>query len=248
MSTGTQFECCECHEPFTYDPAPRVIQRIEGFQRQTARRSAVVVECPHCPAALYLDLTDGSVCTFTQVHYDLADTGGVFRDMTPTESIKAKVLELNKEGERLMAAGQSQDARGQFQEAIRLRKHDPQSWYHLGISYMQDQDPSGAKEAFRHALRYDSSLVQAWNSLGAILLSERQVTEASDAFDNGIHADPECAECYCGKGNVCLLRGDAIEAKRLFEIALDKDPNYDKARQAIRHLSRLPDQPERARR
>jgi tetratricopeptide (TPR) repeat protein len=182
------------------------------------------------------------------VHYDLADTGGVFWDMTLAESIKARVLELNKEGERLMAAGQSQDARGQFQEAIRLRKHDPLSWYHLGVSRMQNHDPSGAKEAFRHALRYDSSLVYAWNRLGAILLSEKQVTEASDAFDNGIHADPECPECYCGKGNVCLLRGDVVEAKRFFKIARDKDPSYDKAKQAIRRLSRLPNEAEQARR
>lgn len=196
----------------------------------------MVVECPHCPASLYLDLTSGSVRAFTQVRHDAADTGGVFWDMSITGTVKAKVLELNREGDRLMTAGQARAARACFLEAIRLRKHDPLSWYNLGVSCLRDREFSEAKEAFRHALRYDSRLVQAWNDLGTVLLSERQVDEASDAFDNGILADPGCAECYLGRGKVCSLRGDVAAAKRFFEIAVETDPNCDEARQAIRQL------------
>ncbi|MEN6577671.1 MAG: hypothetical protein ABFD90_15110 [Phycisphaerales bacterium] len=90
MSTAKQFECCECHEPFTYDPTPRVRHRIEEFHRHTTKRPAVVVECPHCRAALYLDLTDGLARPFDQVRHDAAHAGGVFWDLTPAESDETK--------------------------------------------------------------------------------------------------------------------------------------------------------------
>jgi len=92
MGTQTQFECCRCHESFTYDPAPRIRQCIDQFQMETQRRPAVVVECPHCAASLYLDLTDSSVHPFEDVQYDVADAEGVFWDLTPAKRVKAQEL------------------------------------------------------------------------------------------------------------------------------------------------------------
>jgi Flp pilus assembly protein TadD len=229
MSNCKQFECCECHESFAYDPAPAIRQRFEEFQSHTAHRSGVVVECPYCSASLYLDLAAGVRVPVLPGARRPRGRRGVFWDLSLAQEAKARVQELNREGNRLMAAGQFRTACGQFEQAIRLRKHDPLSWYHLGVSRMQDDDPSGAKEALRHALRCDSSCGPAWSRLGMILLAERKMDEACDAFDKGILADPECRECYVGKGNVCLSRGDVVGAKRWFDFALEKgesDPEF----------------------
>lgn len=240
MKRWKHFECCACHEPFTYDPPSSVQERMKEMELQIGRPVRVMVECPHCPAHLYLDLATGQVSSLSGENSARDDeSGGVFWDMTLTESVKERVTDLNTEGDSLMRQGKAAAAQAKFEEAIGLRKHDPLSWYNLGVCRLQLGDVPGAQEAFRHATRHDEKFVNAWNNLGMLLLQQEQFGEAGACFEQGIAADPDYPKCYLGMANVCVFRGDVSGARRYCMLALEKDPQYDRARLFLEQLQRL---------
>lgn len=240
MALLTRFECPVCHEAFRYEPSSQVRQRLRESELTSARPFAVWIECPHCPAHLQVDLSKGSARRLTadEVSDELV-IGGVLWDRTFTERIKDKVEKLNREGDRLTRQGRVLAGKERFEQALKLRKHEPTSWYNLGVCLSQTGDLQGAALAFRHATDHDEKLVHAWNNLGMVLGQLDRWEEADRCFDRGIEADPNHPKCYLGKGNAFLMRKDIPRARQHYRLALEKDPDYAPAAEMLRRLDLL---------
>lgn len=234
MNKWVNFECHKCHEPFKYSPPRLTQERIREKELETGKPAMVAVECPHCPAIICLDLNAGKTSDIDSS--EAQSIGVVVFDMTLTENIKDKIEDLNIKGDELLHEGNISKAKKHFEKAISLRKHDPISWYNLGVCEFASGEIQRAEEAFRHSTKYNEKLVQAWNNLGMLLLQQGRLAEASDCFDSGIAADPSLPKCYFGKGQVFRVQGDKSQARKYYELALEKDPNYKNAKQALQQL------------
>jgi len=233
---GQTVQCPVCSESFHYEMSPEIELRVrEGMGARAAKRGQrVLLQCQHCPSSFLLDPLTGETSRFTGE--DQGAFGSVLFDMTATEDVQRRAADLNVEGETLLAQGSVAAAQQSFREAIKLRKHDPTSWYNLGVALCQSGDLAEGEMAFRHAVEHKKDFVNAWSNLGMLLAQSGRLQEASDCFDRGIEADPDYPKCYLGKGSICAMQGDIAGARRCFTLALEKDPNYTKAREALRSL------------
>lgn len=235
---GTTFECPNCQEPFRYDPSPNMAGRLREMELRLARACAVWVNCPHCPALLHLDRQTCRASLVKDASQAEQPVPGLFYDLTLTEAACDEVSRLNQEGHRLRATEPSR-AEALFRQAAAIRKHDPVTWYNIGVCRHSAGDPSGAVDAYRHALRFDGHLIEAWNNLGLVLFQQGLVAEAEGCFDAGLAVDPSYPKFYLGKANVAWAMGRVTEARELLRTALQKEPHYQPAQQMLQRLDRL---------
>jgi len=159
----------------------------------------------------------------------------VFYDLMPTEKSKAEVVRLNQAGHELRPTDPAA-AEELFRKALNLRKHDPTSWYNLGVCRYYASDLIEAVACYRHALRFEPEMKVAWNNLGSALFELGRAADAEEAFDSGIRIDPSYPKFFLGKANLAAVRGDFEQARDHLRRALEIDPQYQPARIALRRL------------
>ncbi len=237
--SGKAVQCPVCHEGFHYEMSPEIALRVrESMGARSAKRGTrILIQCQHCPSGFLFDPATGETTRDTEE--GRGAFGSVLLDLTATEDVLRRVSDLNVRGETLLMEGSVADAQETFEEAIKLRRHDPLSWYNLGVALCHLGDVSGGEAAFRHAVEHKRDFVNAWSNLGMLLAQSGRVDEASQCFDRGIEADPDYPKCYLGKGSICAMRGEIAQARRYFSLALEKDPGYLKAQEALRELDSL---------
>jgi tetratricopeptide (TPR) repeat protein len=142
-----------------------------------------------------------------------------------------------KLGEALVRAGRLDEARLQLERVVELDPlHQPQSWYNLGLMYLQQGSGSPALVAFQEAARLDPDLVDAHNQLGTAYLQHRRLDEAERAFRSAIAAGEDNPAGYGSLALVFLQRGETTRARQLLETVLRLDPTNQTARALINQL------------
>jgi cytochrome c-type biogenesis protein CcmH/NrfG len=114
--------------------------------------------------------------------------------------------------------------------------HQPQSWYNLGLMYLQQGSGSPALVAFQEAARLDPDLVDAHIQLGTAYLQQRRLDEAERAFRSAIAAGEDNPAGYGSLALVFLQRGETTRARQLLETVLRLDPTNQTARALINQL------------
>jgi tetratricopeptide (TPR) repeat protein len=222
-----RIKCPNCHKSYTYKLSGQVQKRMREMELEAGRPCVVWIGCLHCPVFLEIDFSMDKIHQLpgrSEEVRNMAGRIGIVVDLTFTEEVIEMVDGLNKTGDQLMRQGNPLAAKAKFEEAIRLRKHEPQSWYNLGVYWLQARDLKRAEEAFRHATRFDDQFVNAWNNLGMVLVELNRLNEADACFDKGINV-ADYAKCYYGKGLVALKRGDIPRAHKWFTLAAERGHN-----------------------
>lgn len=230
------FVCPVCDEPFRYEPTPQSQLVLEEMELKLGRECQVAIDCPHCPARMLLiDRRTRKARKLDSVESTTMVRAGLIYDIKPAEEARNEVERLNQRGHELHPTN-SRAAEKLFREALEIRKHDPSSWYNVGVCRIDAQDPNEAVECFRHALRFQPNMETAWNNLGSILLQLGQFGEAEAAFDSGVRINPRNPKFYLGKANVAASRRDPASQRRYLKLALECDPQYRPASTALRRL------------
>jgi tetratricopeptide (TPR) repeat protein len=159
-------------------------------------------------------------------------------DMSFTEKAKEQVAELNTEGDKYMAHDVPR-AEALFRKALTLRRHDPMSWYNLGVCRFKANDLEGAVQCYQHALQFDPKFLQAFNNLGTTLAYLNRLAEAEEVFDRGLAVNPNHPKFYFGKANLAVMNRNVSRARNLLKMALEKDPTYKRAKEVLGELDVL---------
>jgi Flp pilus assembly protein TadD len=230
------FECPVCHEAFRYEARGKAKDTIRDLELKYGQEIRIVIECPHCPQGLVLFPSKG-LAVIASDKVPIENEKAIVYDKTFTEEGVRQVEMLNYEGHTLRSTD-NQKAKQKFSAALAIRKHDPMSWYNLGVCQLYEGDLSNAEQSFRHALRFEPGHVQAINNLGSAMIMQGRVAEADDLYTQGIKINPHNPKFYLGKANVCFARKDFNGAKEQLQSALREDPNYKPALIALEDLNK----------
>jgi protein involved in polysaccharide export with SLBB domain len=96
----------------------------------------------------------------------------------------ALALKYYETGTELYALGKLEEAIEAFKQAIKLRPHDPQAHYMLGMSYSDSKAYKESSESFRRAIRFWPDWPQAHFRLGVVSYVLGRKSESVKAYNS----------------------------------------------------------------
>jgi protein O-mannosyl-transferase len=136
------------------------------------------------------------------------------------------LLQLNKE----------QEAKGQFEEALRLKPDDAEGYVNLGNILLHEGQTREAVGRFEEAVRLKPNLALGHKRLGLALESMGKMPEAIGQFEEALRLKPDDAEACICLGHALKAMGKNSEAVSYYEQALRIDPDYAEAQNDLAWL------------
>lgn len=127
-------------------------------------------------------------------------------------------------GSALADAGRQDEARLEFEEALRLKPDDAMAHYNLATALERQGRLPEAVARYRESLRLEPDSPKACNNLGNIFVRQRRWAEAGAEFAAALRLDPEYPEAHNNLGNVLITLGRPAEAVPHFEAVLRRAP------------------------
>lgn len=124
-----------------------------------------------------------------------------------------------------------------FKRLIELNPNSQQSYYKMGMFYMDQQMWNEAIEAFTKATQLNPSDAEAFFNLGYIHLELGVNDVALMYFDKSIQARQINHRAYYGRGFVYERMGDIMRAKSDYQQALAYNPQHEASRIALRRIA-----------
>ncbi len=116
--------------------------------------------------------------------------------------------------------GRTDEAIGQFQEAIRLAPDFAEARVGLGIAFDRKGRTDEAIQQFREAIRLKPDSADAYNDLGTVLYQSGQIAEAINQYQEAIRLEPDFAEAHYNLGAALGRKYQIDEAIVQFQEAL----------------------------
>jgi len=135
----------------------------------------------------------------------------------------------NDLGDVLLQQGQTQDAIGHFNEALRINPAYAEAHVNLGNALFQQGHTQDAIAQYRTALQINPAAAEAHNNLGLALLQQGRPDEALDEFRAALQINPASAEIHANLGIALFQLGRADEAINEFRAAVQINPAYAEA-------------------
>jgi tetratricopeptide (TPR) repeat protein len=165
-------------------------------------------------------------------------------DLPQAERLCRQALEADPacaDGWQLLAAilrghGKSADAAAAYRELLRLRPHDAEPSYQLGLLHAEQGDVESAAASYRHALTIDPRHADALINLGILLAERGNVDEAVGHWREAIRWHPKSARAHYNLGVALARQGQADEAGDCLGRALEIQPDYPAAHYARGNL------------
>ena len=123
-------------------------------------------------------------------------------------------------GDALDKKGQTDEAIGHFQEAIRLKPGYADAHNNLGNTLLKKGQADEAIGHFQEAIRLKPGYANAYNNLGNALLKKGQPGEAIRQYQEAIRLEPADANTHYNLGNAFLKNGQPDEAIRQYQEAI----------------------------
>jgi protein O-mannosyl-transferase len=148
-------------------------------------------------------------------------------------------------GGDLEQAGETEEARGHYEQALQINPDYAPAHYNLGRILWQ---AGHAQEAVRHwelALRDNPDLAEAHYSLGVALRQGGKTREATIHWEEAVRLDPDYVEARIDLGSARFEQGQIQEAIAQYEQALRINPDYAEVRYnlglALQQAGRIPE-------
>lgn len=134
--------------------------------------------------------------------------------------------ELNKCAVQLAYGGEYIEAVACLKKAILMNNTNYLLWYNLGLTYRQQGDLYGAKEALRYAYQLEPDDETVLDALGVVLLDLHEYGEAEEIFDEALSLNPDNYRLWNNIGVLHFTQGEYDAACDAFEQAVTIFPDY----------------------
>jgi protein O-mannosyl-transferase len=125
--------------------------------------------------------------------------------------------------------GRTDEAIGEFQEAIRLKPDFAKAHDNLGTTLLGKGQINEAINEFQEAIHLAPDDADAHNNLGNALLKENQIDEAIDQYQEAIRLKPDLIEAHYDLGNALGKKGQTAGAISQYQEAIRLKPDYAEA-------------------
>jgi Flp pilus assembly protein TadD len=122
--------------------------------------------------------------------------------------------------------GQRTEARGFFEEAIRLDAKSDEAYFQLGLILRGEGHLRKAKEMFLKALVFHPNNANVHNNLGVILLEQKEFQTAAESFRKALEIYPEHINAQYNLGLALWGLGNTKAAIEQYRTVLGVKPNW----------------------
>jgi tetratricopeptide (TPR) repeat protein len=138
----------------------------------------------------------------------------------------------------LQAKNKMDDARREYEFALRLRPDDAAANNAMGSVLLATGQPGQAVSYLSRALKTRPDYFDAHYNLGNALASQNDFAGASEQFQLALQSQPNDADAEANLGSALAEMGRFSQAKTHFERALQIDPNHALAKENLQELQR----------
>jgi Flp pilus assembly protein TadD len=139
----------------------------------------------------------------------------------------------NNLGAALGKKGQTDEAIGHYQAAIRLNPDHPGAHNNLGNALDDKGQTEQAIPQYQEAIRLKPGYFEGHNNLGNALLKKGQTDEAIYQYREAIRLKPDYAEVCYSLGTALGRKGQTDEAISQFQEAIRLKPDFAEARSSL---------------
>lgn len=159
----------------------------------------------------------------------------------------------HRDPHELLAAGVEAYFQGRYEEAVlalrsslKLKPHNPDAYYTLGMAYEALGYWKDALAAYKETVRLDPTYTMAYNAMGLALGSLDRWKEAEAALKEALRLTPTLAEAHANLGVTYRHLGRLAEAKDAYRKAIGLRPDYAEAHFALGVVYEKLDEPAEA--
>jgi protein O-mannosyl-transferase len=138
----------------------------------------------------------------------------------------------NSLGNAFRSLGRAEDARIQYEYALRLEPDSPETHCSLGV-ILQEMGQPGAMSHFAEAVRLKPDFAEAHNNLGNILQEMDRLEEAATHYREALRIKSDFADACYNLGNVLQKMGRLEEAVTQYRNALALKRDYAEANNSL---------------
>ncbi|HVW21375.1 MAG TPA: tetratricopeptide repeat protein [Opitutaceae bacterium] len=136
----------------------------------------------------------------------------------------------NNLGNALADAGRPEEARAQYEAALRIDPRNAQAHYNLGNLLLAEGRPEPAIAHYAQTARLDPTFTRLHGNFGVALLRAGRVQEAVQQLIAAVEQDPGRAEAHYNLAGALVQAGDLSDAVREFRAAVKLRPDFADAR------------------
>ncbi|HVT90086.1 MAG TPA: tetratricopeptide repeat protein [Tepidisphaeraceae bacterium] len=123
--------------------------------------------------------------------------------------------------------GRTEDARHEYEEALRIKPDDPLSFYNLAFQYQLKDDLPAAIDLYYKAILADPTYTAAFNNYGNLLMRVNRTADAEQAYRIGIaRGGKDYPQLYHNYAILLAQQKQYDEAIKLWQTAVTLDPTY----------------------
>lgn len=137
-------------------------------------------------------------------------------------------------------------ARFYYDRMIELEPKRADTYYKLGVFYMNNDQPNRALEAYTRAIQLNPRDANSYYNLGYMHMGFNQYEKARGYFTNAIKYGDRDYQAYFGRGYSFEAVGDILNAKKDYEAALEDLPMYKPAQRALARVNAMLNEDSRA--
>ena len=123
-----------------------------------------------------------------------------------------------------------------YKKSIELYKENTDSWYNLGVTYMNQGNDPAAKSTFTALLQFNPSNLNALNNLGVINFREQNYSAAEQLYLKCLEYNPNFQSAYANLGAIYHNQGNLQKAEQYYMRALQINPNDGNAQRNFSQL------------
>jgi len=142
-------------------------------------------------------------------------------------------------GMAYLERGRLDEAREQFEEAIKLLPDDNRSYYNLGLVYHKKGQLKKALEYFSRSVSLNPASMRAHYNLATIYLQQRKWDLAIRHYVKVNELDPETAMAHYNLGMAYAMQGKLNPAVSAWQKALQLDPHNTMAKDNIQKAKKM---------
>jgi Flp pilus assembly protein TadD len=126
---------------------------------------------------------------------------------------------LNKIGVTQLEMGNETLARAYFQQAVKMKRSDPQSWNNLGAVQFMDHDFPAAIRSYKRAIKLNKKSAVSHSNLGIAYIEAKDVSSAKSELTLALKLDPDIFQRTASNGSSLHMITTGDRANFCFQMA-----------------------------
>jgi len=143
---------------------------------------------------------------------------------------------INNSGVARYHAGEYEQARVLFEQAVESDLHFAEAFNNLGLALTELDEHEDATVAFETAIEINPELGAGYNNLGYVLYLSENYEAAIEMYNEAIGREHDTSAAYTNLGNAWQKLGETEKAVEGWQRALEVDPSNERAQ---RYLDRF---------